>query len=441
MPVLGSQVAAHYRQQVHEIGAVTSGYQELLAELKKADETLTAQLEAARRELAAVYLPQLDDAAIARVEKLAGFQGFARRDPRTALAHERHVLQQSLARIDNDPRYADRDAQLGRLNTEIDAANETLAPLEAECLKFEGHIGFSELVQIGYDTPAFTDKWWQASYWKHWAAGDRICKALDLADFGDDVLPAYNRVAEPRNYMRTEIAKVHVQIDAIHELVRERDRIADRVAHLDEIYLAEAQNYLGQHLEHADPALLEQWAAAEPAVLRAVQMGVRTIAGITAKRGFIGDIRANGLPQLIGQLEQRRAKARQKADKFSRPKHAYSAFPDNTVTTNLRPKMQGLQTQREKLGRRVHTLVAAENYGGFDLRNDQELWWLYLMQSPPPRLAPSLYGYYERRPDAQPIVDPDYVDPGDNAEGPDLAEAAAVAYVAGDLEQGGTYLS
>ena len=68
-------------------------------------------------------------------------------------------------------------------------------------------------------------------------------------------------------------------------------------------------------------------------------------------------------------------------------------------------------------------------------RNDQELWWLYLMQSPPPRLAPSLFDYYQRRPNAQPVTVPDFVDMSQTP-----AVTVATAYAAGELEQG-TYLS
>jgi hypothetical protein len=437
MSVSGSQVATFYQRQARVLGEVASSYRQLIAELSQADVKLAEQLALARRELAAVYLPRLDDESLARVVNLAGFQGFARRDPRSALAHERHVLQQSLARADGDPRYANRDADIARISAEIASSRETLAPLDLECQRFETLLGFAELVEIGYDTPAFAEKWWHASYWKHWATGDRICKALDLNDFGDDVLPAYKEKAEPRNYMRDEIKKLEAQIDAIHELVRERDRVADRLAHLEEIYLAEAQQYLGEHLEHADAALLEQWAAVEPDMLRAVQMGLRKIAGITAKRRFVTEIGTAGLPQVIGQLEQRAAKAQQKQGKFARPKNAYATFPSHMVAGDFDQKMEGMQTQRDKLSRRVQTLVAAENYGGFDLRNDQELWWLYLMQSPPPRFAPSLYDYYQRRPNAQPMIDPDYVEVEDD---PGVAQAA-VAYAAGELEQGGAYLS
>jgi hypothetical protein len=436
----GSQAAAHYQAQARTLKGLADSYHSLVAELSQAEATLDEKLVAARRELAAVYLRELSDAAFAQVARLTGFQGFARRDPRAAIAHERKVLEQSLARIDADPRYGSRDMETTRLAGEAASARDTLAPLEVECERFETQLGFLELVQIGYDTPAFAEKWWHANYWKHWAAGDRICKALDMKDFGDDVLPAYKKVAEPRDYMRGEVKRIESEIDAIHELTRERDRISDRLAHLEEIYLSEAQDFLGEHLENADVGLLEQWVAAEPAMQRAVQMGLRKVSGITAKRRFVREMRAVGVPELIKNLDARRAKAQQKQGKFSRPKNANIQLPHDALDTSFDEKAQGLAQQRDKISRRTQALVAAENYAGFDLRNDQELWWLYLMQSPPPRLAPTLFDYYQRRPDIQPVTDPDYVDMGP-MQGDVPGEAAARAFIAGDLEQGGTYLS
>jgi hypothetical protein len=440
MPIKGSQAAAHFEHQVRTLGSLAVSYRQLSADLQATDATLETQLKAARRELAAVYLTELSDAAFERVAKLSGFQGFARRDPRAAIAHERKVLEQSVAKIEADPQYANRDAETVRLAGDAASARDTLAPLQVECERFETQLGFAELVQIGYDTPAFAEKWWHANYWKHWAAGDRICKALDMADFGDDVLPAYKKVAEPRDYMRSEVKRIESQIDAIHELTREHDRIRDRLTRLEEIYLDEARDFLAEHLEHADVGLLEQWIAAEPAMQRAVQIGLRKLSGIAAKRRFVNEIRTQGVEPLIGQLGERRAKAEQKRVKFSRPKYAYTMVPDNAITPTFDEKANGLAQQRDKLGRRTQALVAAENYAGFDLRNDQELWWLYLMQSPPPRLAPSLFDYYQRRPDVAPMTDPDYVDMGP-MQGEVPGDAAARAFIASDIEQGGAYLS
>lgn len=437
MTVYGSEVAEHYQHQARALTPVIEGYRGLVTELEQADALLVEQRVRARQELAQVYLSELSEAAFMRVARLTGFKGFERRDPRQAMEHERKVLEHANSDIGRDDQFMRRDQLVGPAGTltqELENARTTLEPLEEECVKFESQPGFLELVRVGYDTPTFDVKWWNASYWKYWASGDRICKALGMGDFGDDVLPAYKKVAEPRNFMREEVKRFTSMIDAVHELVQRRDKNQQRLANLGAIYLAEAQAYLGEHLEHADAALLEQWAAAEPDILRAVQMGVRKIAGLTAKRSFLADLTQGVAAGLLPQLQQRLTKTNAKVSKFTRPKNKYAKFQDSMITP-VDQKMQALDHQRGKLSGRVQKLVAAENYAGFDLRNDQELWWMYLMQSPPPRLAPHLFDYYQRRPNAQPLTDPDFVDMG-----PTPGEAMATAFAAGEIEQGG-YLS
>lgn len=436
--ISGSDVAAQLRQQASTLSSLISRHQELQGYLKQRDVELAQQLAAARRELAAVYLPALTDVDLARVAKLTGFQGFARRDPRAALEHERHVLETSIARIETDDRYQRRDVLVGpsgTLTQELDDVNDMLAPLQAECERFETLPDFKELVDIGYDTPRFEGKWWHASYWKQWAAGDRICKTLGMNDFGDDVLPAYLKSAEPRNFMRSEAERITKSIDDVHGLVQEHDRLVHRLANLTEIYLAEAQDFLGEHLVAADAALLEQWAQQEPELHRAVQMGVRKLAGLQAKRHVLADMSQAGVPQTIGQLEQRRAKLQAKAHKYARPKYAYTRFPDDTVNPAFDDKARAMQGQIDKLQRRVDTLVANQQYAGFDLRNDPHLWWWYLTQSAPPRYAPHYYDYYQSHSDFSVMTDPDHADVG-----ADVGDAAAVAFAAGELEQDG-YLS
>ena len=438
MSVSGSQVAEHYRWQANQLSELISGHRRLLDGLKQRDQELSDQLLAARRELASVYLKALDDANLERVAKLTGFQGFARRDPRLAREHERKVLQTSIAKIEEQDRYQRRDVLAGpegTLTQELQQNQETLAPLQAECDRFESLADFGTLVAIGYDTPAFQDKWWHASYWKHWAAGDRICKQLGLNDFGDDVLPAYQKVAEPRDFMKAEVARLEKELTAIHELVREHDRLVDRLARLDEIYLGEAQDFLGEHLMNADAALLEEWAKGEPDLVRAVQIGVRKIAGLQAKRSIFVDMSQSGIPQMIGQLEQRQAKAYQKYNKFARPKHAYSTFSSDLVNDGFADKRRNMQAQLDKMDKRLDQLMANQNYAGFDLRNDPYLWWWYFMETPPPRYAPHYHDYYQRHTSFNVITDPDFAD-----HEPDRSEDVARAFAASELEQGG-YLS
>jgi hypothetical protein len=248
------------------------------------------------------------------------------------------------------------------------------------------------------------------------------------------VLPKYKQYAEPRDVMRGDVQRLQQQIDAVHEVVQKRDQTADRLAHLDEIYLDSAQGFLGEHLAHADLALLEQWSANEPEA-RAVQIALRKLAGLAAKRTIVGEIRSQGVPQLIGSLAERRDKANAKIFKYQRPKNAYGYAPDTLINSQLDAKTATMQANQVKLQRRLDTMMAFDDYSRFNLTNDSQLWWWYFFESPPNRYyTPGLFDYYQRRPDFRVIEDDvDLREPGDGV---------AAAYVAGGLEGAQTgYLS
>jgi hypothetical protein len=434
--VSAQQVAGFYGNQARQLGELIDAHRETSSKLRQVDSALEGEVGIAQRELAAIYLPALDDPSLERAAKLTGFQGFARRDPRVAMAQEKKVLQAQVAQLDADPRYQKRDTLVGPAGTlqqELDASREALEPLQAACDKFESQLGFAELLEVGYDTPNFKEHWWNAGYWHHWAAGDRICKALGMKDFGDDVIPAYKAVAEPRDTMRADVQRLEAEIDAVHDAVKARDQAADRLARIGEIYLESAQGFLGEHLAHADLALLEQWIGTEPEA-RAVQQGLRRLAGVQAKRKIVEEIARQGVPTVMTDLQARQQKALQKQSKFLRPKYSYSSFDAGTVPANQQAKLDALAAQNAKLQQRLDTLVAYDDYSRFRLTNDYPLWWLYFFDSPPNRYyTPGLYDYYQRNPGLTITEDTTYLDP-------DPASTVGAALAAGDLEQG-TYLS
>ena len=128
------------------------------------------------------------------------------------MAQEKKVLQAQLAQLDADSRYQRRETLVGPAGTlqqELEASREALEPpLQTACDRFESQLEFTDLLEVGYDTPSFKEHWWNAGYWHHWAVGDRICKALGMKHFGDDVIPAYKAVAEPRDTMRADVKRL-----------------------------------------------------------------------------------------------------------------------------------------------------------------------------------------------------------------------------------------
>jgi hypothetical protein len=406
------QLVQHYAENRQAASKLADAWKETANATEASKQEVLRQLQTARFELAAVYLLSFDAAALKRAERLTGFRGFTRRDPIRAMAHERVVLANTVKRIEADERWQRRQylvGPAGELTGALAEAQSLLEPWELECKKFEDLDGFLDLIQVGYDTPAFEEHWYQAKYWKHWAAGDRICTSLELNDFGDDVLPAYERVRQPREQWRGEVAAANTKIDEVHNLVRTRDQAEARTPQLPVIYLGQARQVLAEFFGHADLGLLEEWNDTSDAD-RGVQQHLRRCAGLQAKLDFLTEMLDQGITAKIRDFEQRTAKYDRKRIKYLRSKYAYVQFHDRDLDLGFRRKHAKYQSQPTKLAHQVNKLMRYDDYGRFDLANDPELWWVEFTGKGPSSNTPRLRAWYERNPQAAPELDPEHVE-------------------------------
>ncbi len=405
MPVSSSQAVRHFDKRQRQAIEIIDVYEDLAERCDRELAGIAGQLERALVELAGAYLPSFDPAALADAERLTGFRGFSRRSPLDAMKHEEHVLRSTIARIEADERYVKRELLVGpqgNLINELAEARDMLAPFEAECARFEVLPGFLELVMVKYDTPDFGGKWYQASYWKHWAAGDKVCAALGMDDFGDDVLPAYTKVADQRDVWRRDVARIEDLIRQVHELVRAHDQSLARIPALPQLYYDQSLELLAEHLGAADVPLLDQWVRAEPTERRAIRMALRRVSGLKAKRDVIEELRRDGIRPLVDDLRRRAHKYARKSQKFARPKYAYQQIPDNALDHKFDAKYAKLRERESKLGVLIDRIVRYDDYHRFDLDNDADLWWFEFTNKRPTRMTPKLRRWYERHPDARP---------------------------------------
>ena len=431
MPVPVSDALDQLRAQQARIDALLSSWLLLQRRVQEVRASVEAELGAASLDLARAYLPVLEAAAFSRAERLTGFRGFSRKDPLRAMEREHHVLRQAIANCEADERYQRREylvGPMGSLSRELAEAQSLGEPWEQECARFEGQEGFSELIASGYDTPAFTLHFWEPAYWRQWAAGDRICAALELSDFGDEVLPAWQKAVTERERWRGEVARIEARVDEVHALVRGHDEAQARIPRLPEIMLEGSQGLLAEHLVHADPALLDSWMAEDPDAYRAERMALRRLAGLLAKRGFLAELHDLGLQVRIDELQARRQKTERKLARLGRPKMAGQLVAETDLDPQFEQKAQSLEQGRDKLGRQVERILAYQDYQRFELSQDPELWWMEMAGKPPGRYLPRLSGWYARHPDPR----PQHV----AAEGPAVAAVAmaAAAQVQDDLD-------
>ncbi|NOY25643.1 MAG: hypothetical protein GXP62_07195 [Oligoflexia bacterium] len=412
MPVSSPRAAqrfAEYSDKAHALAGRFRLASQRVAELAQAAQ---AEVDKASAALAVAYLGGLSPAALSQAEQLTGFRGFSRRDPLKAMARERQVLEQTVARIAADERYQRREylvGPAGERTLKLAECKSLLEPWEADCAFFEREEGFLELVEVGYDTPAFLERFWESPYWKHWAAGDRICEALDMPDFGDDVLPAYRKVEAERTKWRAQVAQAEAAVDQIHELVQQHDQAAARIPRLQAVYLEGCQGVLAKHLRHADPQLLAQWLPKD-AEHRPQRMALRRMAGATAKLGYLNEINSQALQSAVMDFSSRAAKYNRKSAKYNRPKRRYLELPDSVLDSSFDGKIPRYQQRADKLQALAERIGRFDNYSAFDLSNDPELWWVHITGKRPPSQLSTTRRWYDRHPNLSPIRD--QIDPG-----------------------------
>ena len=406
MPVNGAQASQMYASLARSADAVSQRYKALKADLTEKLAVVVSQQEAARLELSAIYLPRLEQSALEAAEKLTGFRGFSRRSPLKAMENERRRLTDRVTAIVGDERYQRRTflvGPVGEYTRALEEASSMLEPWQLECEKFELQKGFTSLYEQGYDTPGYSLRWWEPAYWRNWNLGDAICDALGMDDFGDDVLPAYEKVRSPRDQWRARRAEVGEKISALHDLVKSHDQSLARIAQLPAVYLKESHEMLARHFSMADPSLLAQWAGED----RGLIMGLRKLGGLQAKIDFLNDAIDVGLAKFIADLEARSAKYRRKVAKYKRSKHYHRTIPERELDRKFATKIDKYNARCEKLEILAVRVVSYEKYDSFELDNPPELWFYeFTGGKSPSRLTPSLRRWYDSNPGQTPRRDP-----------------------------------
>ncbi len=391
-----SRYASLAEDELSDIGTLTGEIGSAVAALEKERSSLA-------NTLAKVYLPELTKAAFAEAERRTGFRGFTTRRPLDALAREEKKLQAQVAKLVGDEKWAKREQLVGpygSLTRSLAEAKDLLEPWEREAERFEHLEGFLELVKLGYDRPGFEERWWQPSYWRHWAAGDRICATLGLDDFGDDVLPAYEAARGPRDKWREEVARIQQGIGAVHDHVRKHDQAAWRLANLATIYLEECQGVLATHLERADIPLLASWAGDD----RGVLVHLKRLSGLSAKIDALNEMETAWLVPSREALVGARHKYSAKAQKLARPKKAHLQV---TMPVQVEQKLLAQRARRDKARATVRRIVRYDDYDRFDLAQPPEMWWLLMNDNHRPGIfTPRLRGWYDRNPDVIVVTDP-----------------------------------
>jgi hypothetical protein len=395
----GTELSARFRELADGLAGQVTETEAALARAVEARQAAVAEAAAAGSSLAAIYLPALDEVSLAAAERLTGFRGFTRMEPLKAMAREEVKLTAELTALSADPAFVQREVLIGpngEITQRLKEARDMLEPWLADCRVFEEQEGFLELVELGYDTPAYAVRWLEPRYWRLWAAGDRICRALGLADFGDDLLPAWRRVSEPRDQWRAQAQAVMAEVEAVRGVVQRHDATQLRLSQLAAIYLDECRAVLASHLQSADAALLEGWAEED----RGRVVGVRRLASCRAKVEALGQV-AEALGAELKELRAQQQRAAAKALKYGAGKKAYQEYPVGSAPADTSERLRRFGARRVRWLDNVDRVERYRSYERFDVMNNApELWWFEMTGRRPDARLTGLRPWYDRHPDA-----------------------------------------
>jgi len=392
----GAELRQAYQALATNLQAEHAALEAVVQEMRSTLTEVKAAVEAAALELAAVYVPVLTAPVLADAEQKTGFRGYSRFDPLRAMEKERLRLQQEVAAIRLEETYVRREYLVGpngSITRKLAEVQDHFDTWERECQRFEGLEGFLELVDVKYDTPEFQNRWWTPNYWRQWAAGDRICATLELNDFGDDVLPAYEKVRVPREQWKQQLAAVVRERDAVLALVKRHDDSVYRLQNLEQIYLEECRKAMAVHLRTADTGLLQGWGGGD----RAIEVGLKKLAGCLAKVDYLTGLTKTAETEALA-VSERAQQAGFKASKYGRPKKMISQYPDSSYPASGFASVQKFGAKREKYRAVAQKIHRYDHYDRFDLHNDPNLWWAEMTGRAPGRYYPGLQNWYDRNP-------------------------------------------
>ena len=172
-------------------------------------------------------------------------------DPMAAMREEGARLEADIARMEADPRYANRIALrapgVGTLARELQELEEYRASIQAN-LRLADPARLERLLAVGYGTDEYKVGWWRLGYYSDWKAGDEILEKFPgRKDFGElrtEILDMREDLAE---YDR-RIGELGAEIAAGEKLEKERDAAAERLGNLPAIHLSDWQARLARHV-------------------------------------------------------------------------------------------------------------------------------------------------------------------------------------------------
>lgn len=332
-----------------------------------------ARATRALEELVGALLPSMDTEARARAAALTGYSPLTHPDVSRSMEAERQWLHARVAAIEADPRFANREllraprvGSLTRAILELEEYRAALAPVLAAAT----HPRLERLLESGYGTDAYQEKWWRSAYYADWEAADQILERFPgKKSFGEvrsEVLEARSatreydaRIAEHR----AEWAKGQA-LDAEHAQHNEALRT------LDHRHFQRARQALARHLQETDMSVLGPRLASDPNV----EILAKRWSGLAAKLVYIDRIAEAELGPMQAAIGASLQKLDRDITKYSRPKNAYAQIPGEAFERRFQSRQDRYTRGWDRFKRSYDAVYSYDRFDAVNLAQSF-LWW------------------------------------------------------------------
>lgn len=324
-------------------------------------------------ELTAQYLPSLTREAVAAVPSLTGYGRFEADDPLRQMEQRREQLSARVAAVEGDERYQRREQLLdpvaGELTLKLAAAERQLKFFNDSVAPYEQEPGFPGLIERGYDTDAYSTEWWELQYYRDWKDGDIITEKFGQERFRD-VAEAYIRLRDARDEFRKDFDAVKKQVGEVEALVKDRAQALSGLETLETDTLNACRRQLREHLEYIDRSELANRAQNSLELTGLI----KRVEGVEKKMEYLDELVKRYLRTEREQLIASMTKLRSKVEKYSRPKHVYTAIPVEEANRWLKDPTAKVAARRRHFNKTYQCVYDFHHYDAFDYARDM-LWW------------------------------------------------------------------
>jgi hypothetical protein len=302
-------------------------------------------------------------------------------------------LQAQLAKIEGEVEYQNRENLLNEADIRLPDLEENAAPLRADVQLLSAEPLWDELINVNYGTPAYTRKWYQRGYFRHWKFGDRILAQhgarLAVRDFGA-LRTKYLGEKQALETFEAEVRLLQERSARIRAMAAEHDEAGAALANLDAWVLAQTRALVLEHLSALSLPDLTPLLQDDPGLL----LAAKRIHGAQAKQKYMDAVSQEWLVKPLADVQRRLSKVDSGIEKFCRPKNATQRYPREEIEAKYGIPSEKWGQRWDRYENTTQEIVVFNDYGRVDPFT-QFLWWDLMIHSHHGNFVPDVCDYHQ----------------------------------------------